>query len=417
MTPHLYLSIMPFWENDVGCKPQLQQGIKLMNRVVDWLPETTVTVNVSARLQSVQYSPDGTRIVSGSHDKTLRIWDARTGTQIGVPLQGHDDRVSSVAFSPDGTRIVSGSHDKTLRIWDARAGTQIGVPLQGHDGWLNSVAESLPDSIPHDGGTNNPPPTPPHPSMPSPSDDYGKKKAEEAAKKKVEEEAARRTAAEEQQQQEAAEKRRRLAAAAAARSRRGPPSSEATTSARQVEVKVPRLVKKGKAPTRNEVSGGDPDNGDDGKDDDDKDEEKEPCEQCKAKKIPCLQQAGKRSSIILKKEVTSNPTSERLAVLESQVAQLLADNRVLREGQIRANTYNRHMMKKLDWLMRDAVRRREGSPEEPIPGPSVLPKKRRQLVDSEEEREKEREQEEVRGDEDEPEPKKARSEKGKERED
>ncbi|KAJ3860914.1 hypothetical protein EV359DRAFT_48192, partial [Lentinula novae-zelandiae] len=82
MTPHLYLSIMPFWENDVGCKPQLQQGIKLMNWVVDWLPETTVTVNVSARLQSVQYSPDGTRIVSGSHDKTLRIWDARTGTQI-----------------------------------------------------------------------------------------------------------------------------------------------------------------------------------------------------------------------------------------------------------------------------------------------------------------------------------------------
>ncbi|KAJ3860913.1 hypothetical protein EV359DRAFT_84840 [Lentinula novae-zelandiae] len=254
---------------------------------------------------------------------------------------------------------------------------------------------------------------------------YGKKKAEEAAKKKVEEEAARRAAAEEQQQQEAAEKRRRLAAAAAAQSRRGPPSSEATTSAHQVEVKVPHLVKKGKAPTRNEVSGGDPDNGDDGEDDDDKDEEKEPCEQCKAKKIPCLQQAGKRSSIIckpchdskvrcsysnrpptVKKEVTSNPTSERLAVLESQ-------------GTPRRSNPGQHI--RLPHDEETGLVDEEGSPEEPIPGPLVLPKKRRRLVDSEEEREKEREQEEVRGDEeedeDEPEPKKARSEKGKERED
>ncbi|KAJ3846288.1 hypothetical protein EV368DRAFT_89272 [Lentinula lateritia] len=264
-------------------------------------------------------------------------------------------------------------------------------------------------SIPITGGTNNPPMTPPRPSTPSPSDEERElelqlewtreknrklreqKKAEEEARKKVEEEAVRRTAVEERQQQEAAEKRR----------------SEATTSARRVEVEVPCLVKKGKAPPRNEVNGGDPDDGDDSEDGNEDDEEKEPCEQCKAKKIPCLQQAGKRSSIISARGVG-----------ESDVAQLLADNRILREGQIRANTCDRHMMKKLEWLMRDAARRREGSPEEPIAGPSVLPKKRRRLVDSEEEREKEREQEEAgeEEEEDEPAPKKARSEKGKERE-
>ncbi|KAJ3886105.1 quinon protein alcohol dehydrogenase-like superfamily [Lentinula edodes] len=144
MTPHLYLSIMPFWENDVGCKPQLQRGIKLMNRVIDWLPENTVTVNVSTCINSVQYSPIGDKIGAGCDDNTVRIWDARTGIQIGEPLQGHDDLVSSVAFSPDGTRIVivSGSHDRTLRIWDARTGTQIGVPLLGHNSWVNSVAFS-----------------------------------------------------------------------------------------------------------------------------------------------------------------------------------------------------------------------------------------------------------------------------------
>ena len=73
------------------------------------------------------FSPDGTRIVSGSDDKTLRLWDAKSGQPIGAPLQGHEDAVSSVAFSPDGTRIVSGSDDKTLRLWDARSGEVLSV--------------------------------------------------------------------------------------------------------------------------------------------------------------------------------------------------------------------------------------------------------------------------------------------------
>ena len=52
---------------------------------------------------------------------------------IKVLAQGHDDSVTSVAFSPDGHRIVSGSWDKTMRIWNADTGQQIGAPLTGHD--------------------------------------------------------------------------------------------------------------------------------------------------------------------------------------------------------------------------------------------------------------------------------------------
>ena len=83
---------------------------------------------------SVAFSPDGSRIVSGSSDTTLRLWDADSGQQIGEPLSGHTGTVLSVAFSPDGSRIVSGSDDTTLRLWDADSGQQIGEPLSGHTG-------------------------------------------------------------------------------------------------------------------------------------------------------------------------------------------------------------------------------------------------------------------------------------------
>ena len=89
---------------------------------------------------SVACSPDGRHIISGSYDRTVRIWDAGTGIAVGDPLKGHTDAVRSVAYSPDGRHIVSGSSDRTIRIWDAKAGAVVGSSLEGYAGQVKSFA-------------------------------------------------------------------------------------------------------------------------------------------------------------------------------------------------------------------------------------------------------------------------------------
>jgi WD40 repeat protein len=63
------------------------------------------------------FHPDGSRIASGGHDRSICIRDTASGEEL-VRLPGHSSYVFSLAFSPDGETLVSGSGDSTVRLWD-----------------------------------------------------------------------------------------------------------------------------------------------------------------------------------------------------------------------------------------------------------------------------------------------------------
>ena len=89
---------------------------------------------------SVSFSPDGTLIVSGVTDGTVRLWDVESG-EGRVILRGHNGRVMDVSFSPDGNLIVSGGEDSTVQLWDAKSGEALASPWR-HEGGVRSVSFS-----------------------------------------------------------------------------------------------------------------------------------------------------------------------------------------------------------------------------------------------------------------------------------
>jgi WD40 repeat protein len=79
----------------------------------------TLTGNVN-EVVCCAYSPDAGRIASASQDKSLRVWDGRTGAHVAT-LLGHDGPVVACSYSLDGSQLVSASADQTVRVWDSTA--------------------------------------------------------------------------------------------------------------------------------------------------------------------------------------------------------------------------------------------------------------------------------------------------------
>ena len=106
-----------------------------------WGATELVMLNgLGSMVTCVAYSQDGNRVVSGSEDNVVRVWNVTTG-EVEAELKGHTDWVTSVAFSQDGSQVVSGSRDKTVRIWNVTTG-EVEAELKGHTKWVTSVAFS-----------------------------------------------------------------------------------------------------------------------------------------------------------------------------------------------------------------------------------------------------------------------------------
>jgi len=97
-----------------------------------------------AEIHAVAFSPDGNTICTGSDDAEAMLWDIKTGKHL-LTLKGHDSNICSVAFSPCGAKVLTGSADDLAILWDKNTG-QIIHTLKGHDDLVCAVVFS-PDGV------------------------------------------------------------------------------------------------------------------------------------------------------------------------------------------------------------------------------------------------------------------------------
>jgi WD40 repeat protein len=98
-------------------------------------------VGHSDSVNSVVISPDGLYILSGSGDKTMKLWNLSSGAEIRS-FVGHTEKINSVAISPDGRYALSGSDDNTIKLWELSSGTEIRSFFEEYSRSVNSVAFS-----------------------------------------------------------------------------------------------------------------------------------------------------------------------------------------------------------------------------------------------------------------------------------
>ena len=89
-------------------------------------------------VSDVVLSSDGHFALSGSWDKTLRLWDLSAG-KTTRRFEDHTKDVMSVAFSADNRQIVSGSRDKTIKLWNTLAQCKYTIQEEGHGDWVSCV--------------------------------------------------------------------------------------------------------------------------------------------------------------------------------------------------------------------------------------------------------------------------------------
>ncbi|KAL5530881.1 hypothetical protein ACEPAG_3757 [Sanghuangporus baumii] len=118
---HIYTSEFVWLPSDSPIRSRIRPRVpKIAFESFPKPASDAVTIDSNTDIFCTARSPDRRRIVSGSRDGRLDIWDGVTGARIniGEGIMGHTDYVNDVGYSPDGSRFVSGSYDMTVKIWD-----------------------------------------------------------------------------------------------------------------------------------------------------------------------------------------------------------------------------------------------------------------------------------------------------------
>jgi len=103
---------------------------------------THSTPGLASNIETLAFSPDGRLLASGNDDRSIKVWDLASRSEVRKIISDDISFFLSLAFSPDGRVLASGNTDRSvLKLWDAATGNKI-VSLPGHTGWVKSVAFS-----------------------------------------------------------------------------------------------------------------------------------------------------------------------------------------------------------------------------------------------------------------------------------
>ena len=94
----------------------------------------------SDSVEAIAISPDGEKVISGSWDNTIKVWDITTGEQL-LSFNSHSSDITAVAVSPHGDKVISGSYDETIKVWDITTGEQL-LSFNSHSSGITAVAVS-----------------------------------------------------------------------------------------------------------------------------------------------------------------------------------------------------------------------------------------------------------------------------------
>lgn len=136
----LYYALRPGSKAVPTAPPKAQFATIASNTLSSSLSLTQTLTGHTDSVWAIAISQDGRTLVSGSADRTIKVWDLQT-KELRRTLTGHTDTVRAIALSQDGQILVSGGGEKTVRLWNVTTGRSLGR-LLGHGGPVWTVAIS-----------------------------------------------------------------------------------------------------------------------------------------------------------------------------------------------------------------------------------------------------------------------------------